>query len=793
MGRQEVGRIICFGSFEVDLAEGRLTKAGIRIRLQEQPFQILALLLVRPGQLVTREEIRQKLWSDETFVEFDDALNTAVRKLRAALGDSADNPRFLETVPRRGYRFVAPVSVPAETQINQSPAQPTSAEAPVPSGSDVAQVEVHQPPLALRKTGWRRLTLSIAAALLVAAATGIYWRLRHPAFQVTSKDTIVLADFVNTTGEAVLDDALRQGLEVGLEQSPLVRVLSDRKAAVILKQMGRSPDERMAGRTAIEVCQRTGAKLTVQGSIASLGTTYLIGLAAIRCDNGEPIANEQVAVKRKEDVVNALGQATAHLRDRLGESLPSIQKYNAPLEQATTPSLEALNTYGMALSTWDRKGNQDSLPLFKRAVELDPNFAMAHSALATIYHNLGESELAREYTTKAYDLRDRVTETERASIEGRYYSYVTGELEKAVQVYALLIQNYPDSPNAYNHLGDAEQHLGHYESSAERFRVAQRLDPTRAHTYAALAADLLALNRVDEAATVLTDAGKRGLRTDSLLRVSYWIAFLRNDNAEMRRILLLSPDIPGAQSILLLEQADTEADYGHLEQADDLSRVAAKLIEHDGNKEAAADCLAQAALREAEVGNSKRAQAFLSPSQKLSDGPETLTLAALVVARLGDLKHAEALSAELDKQWPAGTFIQRYWLPIIRAEIDIQQGRSSKAIDDLAVATPLELAGPSALPVATIYPAYVRGQAYLAAGDGKRASAEFQKLTDHAGLVLNFPLGALAHLGLARAYNRSGDLEKARQAYQDFLTLWKEADPHIPILKEAKAEYAKLQ
>jgi tetratricopeptide (TPR) repeat protein len=261
----------------------------------------------------------------------------------------------------------------------------------------------------------------------------------------------------------------------------------------------------------------------------------------------------------------------------------------------------------------------------------------------------------------------------------------------------------------------------------------------------------------------------------------------------MRRILLLSPDIPGAQSILLLEQADTEADYGHLEQADDLSRVAAKLIEHDGNKEAAADCLAQAALREAEVGNSKRAQAFLSQSQKLSDGPETLTLAALVVARLGDLKHAEALSAELDKQWPAGTFIQRYWLPIIRAEIDIQQGRSSKAIDDLAVATPLELAGPSALPVATIYPAYVRGQAYLAAGDGKRASAEFQKLTDHAGLVLNFPLGALAHLGLARAYNRSGDLEKARQAYQDFLTLWKEADPHIPILKEAKAEYAKLQ
>ncbi|MGD1082619.1 MAG: winged helix-turn-helix domain-containing protein, partial [Candidatus Sulfotelmatobacter sp.] len=387
MRRQEVGRIICFGSFEVDLAEGRLTKVGIRIRLQEQPFQILALLLERPGQLVTREEIRQKLWSDETFVEFDDALNTAVRKLRAALGDSADNPRFLETVPRRGYRFVAPVTLPAEREIGESHVQSTTPEPPVSSGADVAQVEARRSALALRKTGWRRLTLIIFAALLVAAATGTYRRLRRPAFQITTKDTIVLADFVNTTGEAVFDDALRHGLEVGLEQSPFVKALSDRKAAVILKQMGRSPDERMSGRTAIEVCQRTGAKVTVQGSIASLGTTYLIGLAAIRCDSGEPIANEQVTARRKEDVVNALGQVTARLREGLGESLPSIQKYNAPLEQATTPSLEALNTYGMALSTWDRQGNQDSLPLFKRAVELDPNFAMAHSALATIYHN----------------------------------------------------------------------------------------------------------------------------------------------------------------------------------------------------------------------------------------------------------------------------------------------------------------------------------------------------------------------------------------------------------------------
>jgi len=784
-------RIVRFGSFEADLREGRLTKAGIRIRLQEQPFQILALLLERPGQLVTREEIQKKLWAQDTFVEFDDALNTAVRKLRAALNDSAENPRFLETVPRKGYRFLAPVTLPPEPQVPASRVQPPASVEPISQPQPIPT----QLPVVARRSGWLRLAWPAAAVLVLGAAFGIYWRLRHPAFEITGKDTIVLADFVNTTGEAVFNDALRQGLEVGLEQSPSVKVLSDRKAAVILKQMGHSPDERMAGRTAIEVCQRTGSKVTVQGSIASLGTTYLIGLAAIRCDTGEPIANEQVEARRKEDVVSALGQATSQLRARMGESLPSIKKYNAPLEQATTPSLDALNAYSVALSTWDKKGDQDSLPLFKRAIEIDPTFAMAYGGLATIYANLGEDELARQNAAKAYELRDRVTESERISIEARYHLYVTGDLEKAAQVYESAVEDYPQAPGALNHLGTTYAELARYEKAVDTLREALQLDPTRATTYSNLAADLLALNRVDEAEAVLADEDKHKFQTDWLFQVKYRKAFLRGDAAEMQHLLQISSDTPGAQALLLSEQSNTEAYHGQLEKAGQLSRVAADLMQHEGDKESAASCLAQAAVREAEIGDLAAARNFLSDAQKLSHGQEVMTLAAVVMARIGELKPAETVAQNMDKRWPVGTFTQKYWLPVIRAEIDLQQGQGAKAVDDLvpaAQAGQLEFASPPALPVPAIYPAYVRGYAYLAVGDGSRAAAEFQKFIDHPGVVLNFPLGALARLGRARAYARSGDSSKARDDYRYFLQLWKDADPSLPILKQAKTEYAKL-
>jgi DNA-binding winged helix-turn-helix (wHTH) protein/Tfp pilus assembly protein PilF len=792
---ENAARIIRFGAFEADLHEGRLTKAGVRIRLQEQPFQILALLLDRPGQLVTREEIRQKLWTRDTFVEFDDALNTAVRKLRAALNDSADNPRFLETVPRRGYRFlapvfVAPVVVPPAPQIGPSAVGVTwPASSSAPEATPVAAI----PPASSARPRWRTPTIISSVALLAVIAVGIRRYVQRPGFRISPADTLVLADFVNTTGENVFDDALRQALQVGLAQSPAIQVLPDRKAAVILRQMGHLPEQRMVGKTALEVCQRTGSKVTVQGSIASLGTTYLIGLAAIRCDTGVPIANEQVQARQKEDVVDALGQATSHLRARLGESLPSLQKHNAPLEQATTPSLDALNAYGTALSTWDKKGDRACLPFLQRALDLDPNFAMAYGAMATIYYNLGENDLARQNATKAYELKDRVTEAERLAIESRYYLYVTGELDKALQVYEYAVEDYPPAAGALNHLGTTAAKLGRLDQGVSSLRAALALDPTRATTYSNLASDLLALNRMDEAAATLAEADKRRFQTDYLLQVSYWHAFLRNDRAEMERILVQSSTVQGAQSLLLTQQANTEAYFGHLEKAGELAVVAANLMQHDADKESAATCLAEAAVREAEVGNAARARSFIAQAQNLFRGDEVVTLAALVAAENGDFKQAEALSRDLDKQWPQGTFVQRYWLPVIRAEIDLHQHQALKAVLDLDLASPLEYGGPSGLSVSSMHPVYVRGNAYLAAGDAKKAAVEFQKFVDHPGVVLNFPLASLARLGLARAYARGGDSAKARAAYQDFLHLWKDADSDLSILKKAKSEYANLR
>lgn len=385
-----------------------------------------------------------------------------------------------------------------------------------------------------------------------------------------------------------------------------------------MKQMGHLPDERMSGRSALEVCQRTGSKVTVQGSIASLGTTYLIGLAAIRCDTRELIANEQLQARRKEEVVDALGRATAQLRARLGESLPSIKRYNAPLEQATTPSLDALNAYGTALSTWDKKGDRDSLPLFQRALELDPNFAMAYGAIATIYHNLGEGELARKNAIRAYELRDRVTEAEKGAIEARYHQYVTGDLEQAAKVHEIWAQNYPERPGIPNHLAPIYAQLGLYDKAVATLQQAIRLDPTRATAYGNLAIDLLALGRSDDAGAVLAEANNRKFQTDYLLQANYYRAFLRGDNAEMQRLLSRASEVAGAQSLLLAEQANTEAYYGHFQKARDLTRAAADLMAHEGDSESAAACLADAAVREAEAGFSARARGYLEQAAKLS-------------------------------------------------------------------------------------------------------------------------------------------------------------------------------
>jgi serine/threonine protein kinase/tetratricopeptide (TPR) repeat protein len=707
-------------------------------------------------------------WNSQLPLQFDEIIRKALEK-------------------DRDLRYQSAADVRADLQRLKRDSE--SGHSAAASSGTVAVAEV---PAAQGGKLWK-VAVPVLLVVLIAAG-GIYHHSRQQtAHRLTDKDTVVLADFANSTGDAVFDDTLKTALSVSLRQSPFLNVLTDSQVAKTLQQMTRPAGTKLTPELARELCQRAGSKAYLAGAIGRLGSEYVVGLKAVNCSNGNTLAEEQVTATSKEKVLDSLGGAASKLRTELGESLATVQKFDAPLEQATTFSLDALNAYDLALSTWDKKGDRDSLPIFKKAIELDPNFAMAYSALATINHNLGDSELARENATKAYGLRDRVTEAEREAIEARYYLYVTGDLEKAAEVYAVAVQNYPDSAGAYNHLANDEGKLGRYEQSVQDLRKALLLDPSRASTYANLAVGLLALNQVEEASAVLAEADKRGLQTDILLQAHYWIAFLRNDEKEMERLVQRSSDLPGAQAILLSEQSNTAAYYGHFEKAREFSRAAENLMERDGNKELAASYLVQAAVRESEVGEFARAQQYISQAQKLSHGQDVATLSAVALVQIGSVNQAEALCHELDKQWPEGTIVQKYWLPAIRAQIDLRRARPSKAIDDLGVATPLEFANPGSTAVPTLYPAYVRAQAYLAMGDGPRAATEFRKLTDRPGLVLNYPLGALAHLGLARAYKSSGELQNSRQAYLDFLSLWKDADPDIPILKQAKAEYAKLQ
>lgn len=792
--RPQISPSFRFGLFEVFPESGELRRQGRKVKLQELPFRLLVALIEFSGEVVSREVLRQRLWPGDTFVEFDQGLGTAVAKLRRALDDDAGNPRFIETIPKRGYRFLAPV-VHTPGQGTAEVGVATTSLAPgMPDADERPPRHIAAAPTSegLSRPSRTRIAMAVASAGLLLAFMGAYAYRRHNEFRFTPQGTAVVADFLNTTGDEVFDDSLRQGLEVGLEQSPVISVLSDRKLAVTLRQMGLAADQRVTGKTAIEACKRNGGLVTVQGSISSLGSTYLIDLAAIRCDDEKLIANEEVQAGAKEEVVHALGSATAQLRARLGESLPSIQKYNAPLEQATTPSLDALQAYCRGLATWDRQGDRESLPDFQKAISIDPQFAMAYGALATVYHNLGETELAGNASSKAYQLRDRVTESEKLSIESRYFEYVTGELDKADEVYARAVQDSPDSVGALNHLGATEAKLGRPERAVEALRRAVQLDPTRATTYANLAQAFLRLNRLADAAAVLQQAHDRNLHTDFLLQVSYWLAFLQKDGGAMDRIIEESAGIPGAQSLLLYEQARTAGYYGRFRQAAALSRKAAESMQNDGNPESAANCLAEEAVEQAEAGLPANARSFLEQAHKLSRATDVLTLTGLAMALDGDSAQALSIANNLDKEYPKGTLVQNFWLPLIRGEVEIRKGQGSRAILLLNRAEPFDSASPDEFYVANLYPAYARGQAYLAAGDPASALKEFRKLRDQYGSVINYPLGSLAELGIARSYARMKDVEKARSAYQGFFQLWGNADPGLPVLRQARVEFRRL-
>jgi DNA-binding winged helix-turn-helix (wHTH) protein/tetratricopeptide (TPR) repeat protein len=780
--RGPAGRVVRFGSFEADLHECKLTKAGIRIRLQEQPFQILALLLEHPDQLVSREEIRQKLWSSNTFVEFDDALNTAVRKLRAALNDSADNPRFLETVPRRGYRFIAPVIAPA----NEGPA----AQAVIPV----------EPRLNRQSYFW------VAAALIVAAVgIGASRHYRRLGFQITAKDTVVLADFANSTGDAVFDDTLETALNVSLRQSPFLNVLPDSEVTKTLQQMTRPAGTKLTPLVARELCQRAGSKAYLAGAIGSLGSEYVLGLKAVNCESGDTLAQEQVTAASKDKVLEALGGAASKLRGELGESLATVQKFDVPLEQATTASLEALKALSLGRKASDDKGPAAALPYDQRAISLDPNFAMAYRALGIDYTNLSELGRASEYFSKAFQLKQHASEREELTITADYYSYTTGELDKAEQTFQQELEIYPREDAAYVNLGLVYGAEGQYEKATEITRQVARRTPDAVSEYENLANYALALQHYDETRQVIHQAQVQKVDDFILHNASYALAFIGSDPAAMAEQQQWFASKPEFEHVGLAMESDTKAYGGHLREAGDLTKRAASSAVRADNKENAAVYWALAAQREAAFGNVAQARRMAMETLKLapgSQGAESET--ALALAMAGDTKRAESLAQDLKKRFPLDTHVQSLWLPAIQAQLALDRKKPDLALNLMQSSSAVELGQiPFVNNISCLYSPYVRGEAYLAAGQGAAAAAEFQRILDHSGIVWNCWTGAFARLGLARSNAlearslQGADAEAARAraqaAYKDFLALWKDADPDIPILKEAKAEYAKLQ
>jgi DNA-binding winged helix-turn-helix (wHTH) protein/tetratricopeptide (TPR) repeat protein len=776
-----------FGIFELDLQTGELRKSGVLLRLPPQPFKVLALLASRPSQLVTREELRDQIWGKDTFVDFEHGLNFAIKKIRDTLGDDAERPRYVETLPRRGYRFIAPVDFVAPSSEKQEQGVIRTAES--------RQEAAPRAGAAPKPSRLRWPVISAATALVIGLAV-VGWRLYvRNVTALSQKDKIVLADFENSTGDRVFDDALKQALAAELQQSPFLNILSDRQVGETLKLMGRSPDQRLDAKTALELCQRTGSKAVLAGSIAPLGSHFVINLNAMDCLSGDSLARQEAEAARKEEVLKGLDGAATKLRTKLGESLRSIEKYDLPIEQVTTGSLEALQAFTLGKITLDAKGDfHGAVPFFQRAIRIDPDFAAAYGGLAAAYADIGESSLARKNIENAYSLRERLSEREKLRIEAGYYSDVTGELEKALQVCELSEQAYPRESDAHFTAGNIDSLLGRFEEGLVEAKESFRLNPRDGLNNAYLVYAYMAANQMEQAQKTAQEAQARNLDSPSLHLTLYPLAFALNDSAAMAREVAWAAGRPGVEDVMNADQANTAAYHGQLAEARQFSRQAIESAERAGEQETAASYQADAALREGLFSNAAQARRWAAAALAGSPDKTVQFAAALAIATSGDTARAQALAAGLEKRFRQDTIANLNFLPTLRAQISIRQGNPSQAIDDLRPAAPYELGqiGGGGFGVA-LYPVYVRGEAYLAARRGPEAAVEFQKILDHRSVVIFESIGALAHLGLGRAYAMQGDTTKARAAYQDFLTLWKDADPDIPILKQAKSEYAKLQ
>ena len=644
-----------------------------------------------------------------------------------------------------------------------------------------------------RTNNWKKTAIAAAAILAALIVSGWFYNTRR-AHALGQMDTVVLADFTNKTGDAIFDDTLRQGLAAQLQQSPFLSLVSEQRIQQTLRLMGQPSDAKLTPAIIANVCQRVASKAYLSGSISALGTAYVIGVNAVNCQTGDSLAQEQVTASGKENVLKALGEAATSLREKLGESLKTVEKLDTPIEQATTPSLEALQAYSLGRKTMQAGDYTGALPLLKHSIELDPKFAMAHAMLGTSYHNLGEKTLSAQSTRKAYEQRSHVSEWEKFYIESHYYHFVTGEMEKARQAYELWARIYPREQVPATNLGIIYQSLGQHEKSLSEFREALKISSADSLNAGNLVSTLIHLNRLDEASAAASDALSRNLDSADLRLYLYQLAFLKNDSPGMAQQVSWAAGKPGKENVMLYMEADTTAYYGKLASARDFSRQAAASAGQAGEREMEAGCEAAAALREALYGNTSQARQHVIGTLAKSNGRDSQYIAALALALTGDSAGAKALADDLDGRFPEDTVVRFNYLPTLHAQMALNSpANPAKAVETLAPASAYELGIPGNATFWTnLYPVYIRGEAYLAAHEGAQAAAEFKKIVDWRGVVASEPIGALAHLGLGRAYALAGDKTKSRAAYETLFKLWKDADADIPVLQQAKAEYAHL-
>ena len=760
-----------FGRFRCDPAEHLLFCEGKAVSLAPKAFEILLILIKSNGRLLTKDEMMQKVWPD-TFVE-DANLTINISALRKLLGDSTGDQQFIETVPKRGYRFIVPVK-----QFHDD---------------GKASEPMHSPEIArvvAPTSAWPRRVALLAALLLVAIMVVVLLSTRSA--KLTDKDTVVLADFANSTGDPVFDDALRQGLSSQLEQSPFLNLLSEERGAQTLALMSQPRDARLSHQLGLEVCQRTASTALLDGAIAQVGTHYLLTLKAINCSNGDSLGSAEEQAADKDHVLDSLGKVASRMRSQLGESLVSVQKYDAPPESVTTPSLEALKAYSLGYQAMVVKSDYvGAIPLFQRAISFDPKFAMAYARMGTSYADLNETVRSAESVRRAYELREHVSDREKFYIASHYEMFVTGDLEAARKVYELSAQTYPRDTRLGN-LGFLYSELGNYDKALAEYKEDLKLNPEKGNAYADLAGAYLRLGRLDEALATAREAQVHNIDVPEVHLHLYWINFLRHDAAGMEREAAELMGKPGDEDQMLNYESDTALYGGQITKARALMRRAIESANALDEKEAAALYQAEAAVREALVGNPDLAKHQARAALALSKGRDAEALSAIALGLAGDSAYATRLADDLGNHFPENTIVQSNYLPTIRAAVLLRSGDAGKAIETLAAATPYELGTNFVTLNFVLYPVYLRGQAYLAAKQGAAAAAEFQKILEHPGVVRSEPIGAFAHLQMARALVLAGDKIKAMTAYQEFFTLWKDADSDIPILKAAKAEYGGL-